>query len=198
MNRRCLSLAIALTVGAPAGVVALVAGASVAEASLFREATLEHLASRSTMVIEGTTVEARSQWEDIPNVGRRIVTYTRVTPSRSIVGSSSGDVWVRTLGGRIDKIGQIVEGEAKLGLHRKVLLFLRPAVSAAGTMSVTEMGQGHYLLDADDKGVARLKASIPTHLLTRAETGTGARVVLEGKTIEEAAASIVAARSVKP
>lgn len=195
MIRRCLPLAIVLLTAVPAGAIALVAGASVAEASLFREATLELLTQRSSLVIEGTPVEARSIWEETPS-GRRIVTYTRVVPSRTVVGAASGDVWVRTLGGRVDNVGQIVEGEASLGLNRKSLLFLR--TSGAGVMAVTEMGQGHYLVQSDDKGIHRLRSLFPAHLAQRSPEVTGARQVLEGKSIDDAAKVIVAARSARP
>jgi hypothetical protein len=196
MIRRCLPLAIVLLTAVPAGAIALVAGASIAEASLFREATLELLTQRSSLVIEGTPVEARTLWEETPTSGRRIVTYTRVVPSRTVLGTASGDVWVRTLGGRVDKVGQIVEGEASLGLNRKALLFLRPGV--AGVMSVTEMGQGHYLLQPDDKGVHRLRSLFPAHLVQPSPDVTGARQVLEGKSIDDAAKAIVAARGARP
>src|SRR5947208_11004398 len=97
-----------------------------AAASTFVELSVAELVSKSTLVIAGTPLDSRSLWEDSEGArGRRIVTYTRVRVDRLIDGNVSGDVWVRTLGGEVDDIGQHVEGEAVLPREKPSLLFLR-------------------------------------------------------------------------
>jgi hypothetical protein len=89
-------------------------------------------------------LEARSVWE-----GGRIYTYTRVRVDRAIAGDilEGGETWVRTMGGVVDRIGQIVEGEAVLAPGKPSLLFVR--AGPAGTMEVTARGQGQFPVVAD-------------------------------------------------
>ena len=65
----------------------------------------------------------------------------------------AGELWVRTLGGVVDKIGQAVPGEAQLAAGSRALLFLAQGPGRGGRHGD---GQGHYPIVADDKGVARL------------------------------------------
>jgi hypothetical protein len=64
---------------------------------------------------------------------------------------------VRTLGGTVGEIGQIVQGEAVLEHGVPAVFFLRDSVP--GTYSVTGMAQGHYGLHADQAGAFRLLPS---------------------------------------
>jgi hypothetical protein len=109
--------------------------------------SLDQICQRATVVIAGTPAESMSLWEDAPGArGRRIVTYTRVRVDQVIDGSVTGDVWVRTLGGAVDDIGQRVEGEAILAPDQPGLFFLRR--QADGPHGVVGMSQGHLRLDA--------------------------------------------------
>ena len=88
----------------------VVRGPREASASVAIAASLEDLARASTVIARVTPVERTSAWED-----GRIVTTTRVRVDEVVAGSVAGstrELRVRTLGGRVDTIGQIVEGEA--------------------------------------------------------------------------------------
>ena len=85
--------------------------------------TLEELLDRSTYVVVGTAGERHSVWEDL-SAGRRIVTYTKITVERAVSGAPDKELWVRTLGGVVDKIGQAVPGEVQLTAGARSLLFL--------------------------------------------------------------------------
>jgi hypothetical protein len=103
-----------------------------------------------------------SRWETIGQ-SRRIVTYTRVRVDQQILGKNEGELWVRTLGGHVDKIGQVVEGEAQLSIGTRTLVFLLR--SDDGVLHVTALAQGHYPLAKDAGGTERLLKSPHSSLL---------------------------------
>jgi hypothetical protein len=160
-----------------------------ADATTARLITLEELVGYSTYVVVATAGEHRSVWEDLPS-GRRIVTYTRVAVERDIVGAPAAELWVRTLGGAVDKIGQSVPGEARLATGSRSVLFL---TKANGVLVVAGMAQGHFPLVVDDKGVSRLTTSPDTGLLiARPGPSISARERLVGATLDEAMSAVVA------
>lgn len=119
---------------------------------------LDELLGQSEHVLVGTPRQSESMWEQMGDT-RRIVTYTRVAVNETLDESMPRDaeVFVRTLGGVVGEIGQIVHGEAKLELEAPSVLFLRSR--REGTFRVTAMAQGHYPLSPDDEGTLRLNAS---------------------------------------
>jgi hypothetical protein len=177
MRRRAILLASVLA----APLLALPPSAS---ASTSRLLTLEELVERSTYVVVATPGERRSFWEDLPS-GRRIVTYTRVAIERAVAGAPGTELWVRTLGGAVDKIGQAVPGEAQLAAGARAMLFL---AFGGGVVVVTAMAQGHFPIVADDKGTQRLAGSPDTGMLVpRTGPSISARERLVGATVEDAA-----------
>jgi len=97
---------------------------------------------------------------------------------------------VRTLGGRLGDLGEIVHGEAELALNEPSLVFL--TTNADGVELVTAMAQGQYPLALDRSGVPRLQLSrnMP-HLLGN---GISAAAQLTGRSFTEARALILGAR----
>ena len=99
-----LSRRSALSLFAVGAVFLLVSHA--AEGGVARAIDLSELVRASQIVVVGTAVESHAQWETLGKQ-RRIVTYTRVRVDQQVAGApASGDVWVRTLGGRVGNIGQ--------------------------------------------------------------------------------------------
>jgi hypothetical protein len=127
---------------------AVLAGADPAYASVARAITMSDLVKRSRSVVLATPLSARSEWATIGD-SRRIVTITRIRIDEHIGRSApdSSEVLVRTLGGRVGKIGQVVHGEAELRSERTSMLFLHDA--EGGLSTVTAMAQGHYPLLTD-------------------------------------------------
>jgi hypothetical protein len=164
-----------------------------AEAAVSILMSLGELVELSDRVIIGTAVEKKSQWEDLPS-GKRIVTYTRVSVDEAMTGAGAeSEVWVRTLGGVVDKIGQAVSGEASLAMNRPSLLFLTPDLGE-GSMTaraVLGMAQGHYPID--DSGPEPKLAASPDagKLLPRRGPTTPAREVLLGAPVSRARTEIV-------
>jgi hypothetical protein len=156
--------------------------------------SLEELVAASSNVVIATGTDRYSQWEDLPS-GRRIVTYTKLTVERTVVGSGDKEIWVRTLGGVVGKIGQSVAGEAQITMGTRALFFLAPA---NGALVVTGMAQGHYPIVLDDKGAARLSHSPdPGMLVPRRGPAISAQERLVGGKVEDAVALVAQARKAR-
>ncbi len=177
--------------------LALAAGAVVgallprpAHASVARAFDLGALVGSSEHVVEATALEGFCRWERLGK-RRRIVTYTRVRVERSIKGASAGDeLLIRTLGGRVDDVGQVVHGEALLLVGERAMLFL--AVDSTGSLAVRGLAQGHYPVRADARGVQRLAPS-PRLPELHPEDRRGAVARLVGLTPEAARQVVIEA-----
>ena len=97
---------------------------------------------------------------------------------------------VRTLGGRVGELGEIVHGEAELTLNETSLVFLTP--DASGVELVTAMAQGQYPVAMDRAGTARLQFS--RNLPRLVGSKTSAVNQLTGMPFIEARALILGAR----
>ena len=156
--------------------------------------SIDELVAASTYVVIATAGERYGVWEDLPS-GKRIVTYTKLSVERSLTGAPTPEIWVRTLGGVVGKIGQSVAGEAQLLTGSRAMVFL---AQANGVVVVTGMAQGHYPVVADDKGVARLASSPdPGMLVPRRGPTVSAHEQLVGGTLDEGAALVVRTRKAR-
>jgi len=128
-----------------------------ARATLGPGLSVDELVLRSRHVFVGEALDAYSTWEHIG--GRKhIVTYTRVKPTELFAGAdpTERELLLRTLGGRVGDLGELVPGEAQIAPGQRSLLFALPFASA---LAVTAMAQGHYPLARDAAGVERLHRS---------------------------------------
>jgi hypothetical protein len=130
-------------------------GPQPASASVALAVTLDELVRHSDIALVGEAVEARSAWETVAG-GRRIVTYTRVRALESVYGQPPDELWVRTLGGVVGRIGQQVSGEARLPTGSRHLLFLTRAPD--GALVVTARAQGHFFVEREG-GTLKLRPS---------------------------------------
>lgn len=199
MKYRALSLALLVAAPLSVGVSprAPLEGPRSAEAAVAVLISLEDLTAASAYVVVATAGEQRSVWEETPT-GRRIVTYTRLAVDRSVAGPDEKELWVRTLGGVVDNIGQAVSGEAQLTRGSRAMVFL--AKVQAGLV-VTAMAQGHYpVVEGEVTGKApapRLAGSPDAGmLLPRRGPTISARERLVGLTLDEAVSAVQRARAV--
>jgi hypothetical protein len=127
-------------------------------ASTARAVSLPQLVGLSQYALVGTPTDASSRWETSGS-SHRIVTYVRVEVSHPIDGRPPPEtsLIVRTLGGTVGDIGQLVHGEARLELGTAAVVFLTPNVD--GVLGVTAMAQGHYPLTIEADKIARLGPS---------------------------------------
>lgn len=192
MRASTLLLSLLVGAGALAGIPAAgpLAPAE-AHASVSILMSLDELVGLSTDVVVATARERVSVWEELAG-GRRIVTYTRLSIDKALVGGASGDVWVRTLGGAVGRIGQQVAGEAAIAIDSTSLLFL---ARVDGVVVVTGLAQGHYPIVADKDGARRLTPSPDGGtLLPRRGPIVTARERLIGATVDGAAEAVLQTR----
>lgn len=138
----------------------VLASPTLASATMARAISLPELVGLSQFALVGMATDASSRWESVGKT-RRIVTYVRVEVTQPIDGRPPPDtsLMLRTLGGRVGDIGQLVHGEARFELGTSSVLFLAP--DGDGVLGITAMAQGHYPLAADP-GMRSACASAPT------------------------------------
>jgi hypothetical protein len=93
-----------------------------------------------------TPGEQKSVWED-----GRIYTYTKVHVDQGVAGDlgAGADGWVRTMGGVVGKVGQLVDGEPVFAKEKSSLLFMRK-FKAGGVYEVSARAQGQYPVVVDE------------------------------------------------
>jgi hypothetical protein len=152
--------------------------------------SLDELVKASRRIVFATPVSSYSRWETLGDQ-RRIVTFTTLRVDEPVEDdSSSTEHVVRTLGGRVGNLGQIVHGEPLFIKNQPGLLFLRDGQKAdEGLRFVAVRAQGHYLLQADTKGIIRVRPSPNRAELV--QRGTSAIQVLSNRTVPEARALVL-------
>ena len=128
-----------------------------AQASVSRAVPLETLTTRSQHVVLGEPLDSYCVWERI-GARKHIVTYTRVRAHELLAGADpkADELLVRTLGGQVGDLGEMVHGEAVLQIGHRSVVFVMPSQDA---LAVTAMAQGHYPLKLDAAGAERLLRS---------------------------------------
>lgn len=127
-----------------------------AHATLVRGLTLAALSKRSQVAAVGVARDARSH---VVTLGgqRRIVTDTRLGIRDAFFGGPGSELTVRTLGGQVDGVGELVSGQPELELGRAAVLFLLEGPDSIH--HVVGMAQGHFPLQPDEGGRERLHPS---------------------------------------
>jgi len=172
--------------------VATLAWARHGQATTARAVSLPDLVQRSHRIIRGTPVDSFARAEDVGGA-RHIVTYSRLRVEELLEGGpSESEILVRSLGGQLAGVGEIVHGEAELALAETSVIFLR--TSPDGIEHVTAMAQGYYPLLLGASSGPRLRASrnLP-HLVAGAAAGS-AVAQLSGVPLDEARSLIRGAR----
>jgi len=149
MHRAAIPLALcfgALTLGLVPSNASLPISPSAAHAAVSIAYGLDELVSDSRQVAIVRPVERKSLWEEVAGA-RRIVTYTKVEVLERVFtagnpATKKKTLWIRTLGGSVDRIGQQVAGEARFRLGRRSLVFLTRSTDAKWVVS--GMSQGHF------------------------------------------------------
>lgn len=166
----------------------VLSAAGKAGATVVRAVSLTELVKQSSSVFVGLPLERWSEWANVGGT-RRIMTLTRVRVEETVHGAEDSEVLVRTLGGRIGDIGQLVDGEAELRVSERSLLFSHRF--DAGLSGVTAMAQGHYPFDARS-GEVRLVRS--PRIGTMLQNQGSAVEQLHGLAVRDAKALVTKAR----
>ena len=140
------------------GVAVSAVGAS-ASATVVRSLSLPALVQGSRRIVVVTALGSSSHYEELGR-RRRIVTDTRVRVDEGIAKSDGLDseLMVRTLGGSIAGVGELVHGQAQLLLGEPCVAFLLQGPD--GLHYVNGMAQGHYPLRGAERRLTR-SADLP-------------------------------------
>ena len=117
-----------------------------AQASVSIAVAFDALVKDADSVGVVTPVESKSVWEE-----GRIYTYTRVKVEQGVAGElgSGSEGWVRTMGGVVGKIGQLVDGEPVFTANKSSLVFMRK-FKLTGQWEVSARAQGQYPVIVSD------------------------------------------------
>jgi hypothetical protein len=120
--------------------------------------TMRDMAIESTMIVTGQCIGTRSTW-----VERTLYTLATVSVSDTIKGEPSSTVTVALPGGidpnRKIAVAMTFPGAPIIRPQEKVFLFLRPAVSMAGSYSVMGYSQGKLSIVENEQGVEMVSRS---------------------------------------
>ena len=163
-----------------------------AHAHSFVEVSVDFLAKQAQRVVVATPVDEMSTWEDAEG-GRRIVTYHRLQIHSTLAGQADSEIWVRRLGGVVDKIGQRVHGTAPLRRGDTFLLFL--AKRDDGTFSVLGMEQGCFPVVVQKDKRLKLGRRSFSHGPVSLKPGVRPASTLEGLSLEEVKKIVVDVRN---
>ena len=110
---------------------------------MMRSVPLPVLVRGSSRIVIVTALDAESHIEELGR-RRRVVTDTRVRVEESVAKAETkeSELIVRTLGGSVGSLGEIVHGQARLVLGEPCLSFLLQGPE--GLHYVNGMAQGHY------------------------------------------------------
>lgn len=153
-----------------------------AQATLLRGLSLRDMAARSYHILHLTALDSQCSYALIG--GRRmIVTETRARVENVLAKSSpsAGEVLVRTLGGVLDGVGQLVHGQAELVANAPSVAFLTRARDES--LWVTGMAQGHFLIS---DGISGQYLSASPHLPTLVDFEHSGVKTLTGLPLAEA------------
>lgn len=116
-----------------------------AAATIVRSLSLPALVQGSRRIVVLTPLSAESHVEELGR-RRRIVTDTRVRVEEAVAKAAGlpSELMVRTLGGTMGDVGELVHGQAQLTVGQQCVTFLLEAPD--GLHYVNGMAQGHYPL----------------------------------------------------
>jgi hypothetical protein len=163
----------------------------IGRASVSIPVTFDDLIRRSSAVAIVVATEQHGTWES-----GRIVTYTRLRVDRLIAGILPPDLWVRTMGGAVGPVGQLVEGEATFSVGGSSLVFVHPHAdgSTLANFGVVEGAQGQFALIESHAKTRRIAAAPGLGALT--QPSSSARLALDvlvGRSLDDAARFIAQA-----
>jgi len=158
-----------------------------ARATLMRGLSLRALCEQSQHMVIARAIEA--QCVSLPIAGRSMIvteTKVRIDDSLAKVAPDHTELVVRTLGGVLNGVGELVHGQAALSFGEPCLAFLKRADD--GALWVTGMAQGHYPLVSVGHAEPRLGPS--PRLPTLADFERSAVRALVGRSLLQARALI--------
>jgi hypothetical protein len=129
---------------------------------------VEALTRASSHVIEARALSSTSQWNPEHTF---IFTYTHFDVTRALKGDAHGPVVVRQIGGTVDGITQKVAGVHHWRAGDQAVLFLQPNPAADGTLVITGLMQGNFLVRHTVWGEVHVSNGMPDVMAYRPQAG---------------------------
>lgn len=129
--------------------------------------SVENLTAISSHVVEGRAISAWTQWNATHTV---IFTYTKFQVLRTLKGDASTTIVVRQLGGTLDGTTEKVAGVRQWKIGEQALLFLRPGEIRDGSLVVTGLMQGNFLIYRGPTGESLVSNGAPDVSAYKAST----------------------------
>jgi hypothetical protein len=130
-------------------VLALLAVASPAGATVVVDQSLEELTASASLVIRGTAGPSEAKWDERR---KRIQTWTTVRVTEVLKGEAGASVRVRQPGGIVGEVGQLVEGAVRFQPDEEVLLFLEHPGDNGWVYVVSGMSLGKFSIQRGPLG----------------------------------------------
>jgi hypothetical protein len=120
--------------------------------------TVEQLTQKSNYVVEATAMDKWSKWNPQHSL---IFTFTRFQVSRTWKGNLPETVIVKQIGGSAEGYTQKVAGVRHWQPGEQAVLFLNPSPSLDGTLEVTGLMQGNFLVGQSASGETIASNGVP-------------------------------------
>ena len=120
--------------------------------------SVERLTRESSHIVEGQALESWSQWNPQHSL---IFTYTRFQVARALKGQAPVTIVVKQPGGSAEGYTQKIAGVRHWKAGDQAVLFLRPSQEMDGTLEVTGLMQGNFLVHKSDTGEIMVSNGVP-------------------------------------
>ena len=120
--------------------------------------SVERLTRESSHIVEGQASESWSQWNPQHSL---IFTYTRFQVARALKGQAPVTIVVKQPGGSAEGYTQKIAGVRHWKAGDQAVLFLRPSQEMDGSLEVTGLMQGNFLVHKSDTGEIIVSNGVP-------------------------------------
>jgi hypothetical protein len=131
---------------------------SLASATTVIPMSVEKLVSTSSHVVEATAIQAWSEWNPQHTI---IFTFTKFQVTRDLKGQIPATIIVKQLGGSAGGYTQRVAGVRHWRSGEQAVLFLRPSQDQDGTLEVTGLMQGNFMVRQSPSGESLVSNGVP-------------------------------------
>jgi len=131
---------------------------SFASATTVIPMSVEKLVGGSSHVVEATAVQAWSEWNPQHTI---IFTYTKFQVTRRLKGQAPTAIIVKQLGGSTGGYTERVAGVRHWRSGEQAVLFLRPSQDQDGTLEVTGLMHGNFMVRQSQSGETLVSNCVP-------------------------------------
>jgi hypothetical protein len=141
-----------------ASVAAFVFLSTLLPATTIVPVSVERLTRESTHIVEAQASQSWSQWNPQHSL---IFTYTRFQVARALKGQAPTTIVVKQPGGSAEGYTQKVAGVRHWRSGDQAVLFLRPSQELDGTLEVTGLMQGNFIVHKNGTGETMVSNGVP-------------------------------------